>query len=119
MPATHEPDCQCSTCALEDELGYDADFGDPKQYCRHGTWIGSWWGPDILCGKCESGEEDALDPEPEPEPRYRITVTNTGLRESWSIPNLSKDSAESFLDIAAQNDAAERGIFVTMTEEEG
>lgn len=36
-------------------LGYDADHDDPSQYCRHGTWIGSWWGPDYLCGWCEDG----------------------------------------------------------------
>lgn len=43
---------------LDEQLGYDADHSDPSQYCRHGTFIGSWWGPDILCGLCESG----LDP---------------------------------------------------------
>lgn len=41
----------------EDALGYDADFSDAKQYCRHGTWIGSWWGPDYMCSKCEMGIE--------------------------------------------------------------
>ena len=40
---------------LDDELGFDADHNDPRQYCQHGTWIGSWWGPDYLCGACESG----------------------------------------------------------------
>lgn len=38
----------------EDELPYDGDLNDPKQYCKHGTFIGSWWGPDYLCGLCES-----------------------------------------------------------------
>ena len=43
----------------EDErLGYDADHSDPRQYCRHGTWIGSWWGPDYLCPHCEAGEPE-------------------------------------------------------------
>lgn len=37
------------------EYPYDGDTNDPSQYCEHGTWIGSWWGPDILCGLCESG----------------------------------------------------------------
>jgi hypothetical protein len=39
----------------EELLGYDADFSDPRQYCKHGTFIGSWWGPDYLCGYCEMG----------------------------------------------------------------
>lgn len=42
--------------SLDDLLGYDADHTDPSQYCRHGTVIGSWWGPDYACGYCESGE---------------------------------------------------------------
>jgi hypothetical protein len=36
-------------------LGYDADHDDSSQYCAHGTWIGSWWGPDYLCQWCEDG----------------------------------------------------------------
>ncbi len=40
----------------QDELlGYDADHEDPSQYCIHGTWIGSWWGPDYICQWCEDG----------------------------------------------------------------
>jgi hypothetical protein len=43
-------------CAdLDEQLGYDADHSDERQYCRHGKWIGSWWGPDYLCGSCEDG----------------------------------------------------------------
>lgn len=30
-------------------------YGD---YCVHGTYIGSWWGPDYLCGPCEDGVSD-------------------------------------------------------------
>lgn len=37
---------------------YDENYGDPRQYCRHGSFIGSWWGPDYLCGQCESSEDD-------------------------------------------------------------
>lgn len=33
---------------------FDWDVSDPSQYCEHGTFIGSWWGPDLLCGRCES-----------------------------------------------------------------
>jgi hypothetical protein len=39
-------------------LGYDADHSDARQYCKHGTWIGSWWGPDYMCGACEDGTTD-------------------------------------------------------------
>ena len=42
---------------IDEALGYDADHDDPRQFCRHGTFIGSWWGPDYMCGWCESGEE--------------------------------------------------------------
>ena len=35
---------------------WDWDKNDKSQYCEHGNFIGSWWGPDILCGKCEDGD---------------------------------------------------------------
>lgn len=34
---------------------WDWDRSDPRQYCQHGTFIGSWWGPDLLCRWCEDG----------------------------------------------------------------
>lgn len=37
---------------------WDWDRDDPTQYCRHGSFIGSSWGPDILCGACESMNDD-------------------------------------------------------------
>lgn len=51
----HDPECECSVCSTNDRLGYDADVSDPGQYCKHGTFIGSWWGPEYMCGKCEVG----------------------------------------------------------------
>ena len=36
-------------------LEYDGDLQDDDQRCEHGKFIGSWWGPDILCGYCEDG----------------------------------------------------------------
>ena len=24
-------------------------------YCEHGTYLGTWYGPDYLCGACEDG----------------------------------------------------------------
>jgi hypothetical protein len=41
----------------DDMLGYDADHGDPSQYCKHGTWVGSWAGPDYMCSRCELGDD--------------------------------------------------------------
>lgn len=37
---------------------WDWDRDDPRQYCHHGTFIGSWWGPDVLCSSCEFGDND-------------------------------------------------------------
>lgn len=34
---------------------YDEDMDDSSQYCEHGRFIGSWWGPDYMCGYCEMG----------------------------------------------------------------
>ena len=34
---------------------FDWDREDDSQYCEHGTFIGSWWGPDLLCVQCEIG----------------------------------------------------------------
>lgn len=34
---------------------WDWDRNDPGQHCPHGTFIGSWWGPDLLCQWCEDG----------------------------------------------------------------
>lgn len=36
-------------------MSYDEDHSDPRQFCQHGTFIGSWWGPDYMCGLCEDG----------------------------------------------------------------
>jgi hypothetical protein len=48
-------DYESPTAEWDEELGYDADHQDNSQYCQHGTFIGSWWGPDYLCGWCEDG----------------------------------------------------------------
>lgn len=40
---------------INELLGYDADISDPSQRCKHGTFIGSSWGPDYLCHQCEMG----------------------------------------------------------------
>lgn len=44
--------------ALDDEIPgdeFDWDQSRDDQHCEHGTFIGSWWGPDILCWACEEG----------------------------------------------------------------
>ena len=33
---------------------FDWDRNDDNQYCKHGTFIGSWWGPDLMCLACET-----------------------------------------------------------------
>lgn len=33
-----------------------ADYQDDRLHCKHGTFIGTWDGPDYLCGLCESDE---------------------------------------------------------------
>jgi hypothetical protein len=38
---------------------FDWDQSDDSQHCQHGTFIGSAWGPDLLCGWCESGATEA------------------------------------------------------------
>lgn len=40
---------------------WDWDKEDPRQHCRHGKFIGSWWGPDVLCMDCEIGEDPTLN----------------------------------------------------------
>lgn len=40
---------------------WDWDRSDPRQYCHHGRFIGSWWGPDIMCFDCEMGHDPTLN----------------------------------------------------------
>lgn len=39
---------------------WDWDYNDFRQRCRHGQFIGSSWGPDIICGRCEMGEDPTI-----------------------------------------------------------
>jgi len=36
---------------------YDWDRNNSSQYCKHGNFIGSWWGPDLMCFACEMGDD--------------------------------------------------------------
>lgn len=40
-----------------DDDRYDWDRNDPRQRCKHGTFIGSWAGPDLMCFDCEMGDD--------------------------------------------------------------
>jgi hypothetical protein len=37
---------------MEDDV---RDFATDEHYCIHGTYIGTWCGPDYICGWCEEG----------------------------------------------------------------
>lgn len=50
------------------ELQAFPELRSSSNYCRHGTYIGTPWGGDFMCGLCESGEE------PVPE-SYEVTIT--------------------------------------------
>lgn len=41
------------------EQDYDemVGFGRDGHYCKHGTYVGGWAGPDYLCGACEMGAD--------------------------------------------------------------
>ena len=41
-----------------EEDRWDWDRSDMAQRCKHGTFIGSSWGPDLMCGACEMGDAD-------------------------------------------------------------
>ena len=50
---------------------WDWDQEDSSQCCQHGTFIGSWWGPDILCWACEDGLSLA---------EYELVIAHRSLR---------------------------------------
>jgi hypothetical protein len=47
--------------SLRDTDLYDEDtdsiYSDASTFCRHGTFIGTPGGPDLLCGACEDGND--------------------------------------------------------------
>lgn len=90
----------------DDLLGFDADMHDPAQRCRHGTFIGSWWGPDYLCGWCESGTDPAL-PEPAPLPPTTITMFYDAGGDGRY--HLSADIGEEEFDLGDYGDSADCG----------
>src|SRR6187399_407765 len=69
------------------ELPYDGDTNNPSQYCKHGTFIGSWWGPDYLCQACEDGE-------PAYEPTFDENATVTVAQMISEAAGLMLDGSE-------------------------
>ncbi len=49
--AHYDAYCERNEAHDEREAAYQASL-----YCEHGTYIGSWDGPDYLCGQCEAWE---------------------------------------------------------------
>jgi hypothetical protein len=41
-------------CDAHDERQARDERHRASLYCEHGTYIGDAWGPDYLCGRCES-----------------------------------------------------------------
>lgn len=64
---------------------YDEDtdtyYADETTYCKHGTYIGTPGGPDIMCGACEMGEPDPTINE------YKGLIANRVSRivEKWQF----------------------------------
>lgn len=79
---------------------YDEDHNDPKQHCEHGTFIGSWWGPDYLCQWCENGTSRA-DFEAEMEARRREHLVTTALA---TVFDAAYDAALTFVQVPAMRD---------------
>lgn len=67
----------------DEGLGYDADHDDPAQYCVHGNWVGSWWGPDYLCGYCEDGVSVAGARYIEAQRRWRHAKAQIKHLKAW------------------------------------
>jgi hypothetical protein len=70
-----------------EEDRWDWDQNDPRQICRHGSFIGSWWGPDIMCFKCEMGEDPTV---------------NEMIREEWSKIRRLETKNEAIVDFASK-----------------
>lgn len=67
---------------------YDEDLNDERQWCMHGTFIGSWWGPDYLCGLCEDGATLLV-----PVERTRWIVIVDGVSPRTGLPYHEEQSA--------------------------
>lgn len=49
----------CDVCEAEIKKAYPQGFRYyPGDTCKHGVYVGGC-GPDYMCGKCESGEDDS------------------------------------------------------------
>lgn len=96
----------------DDLYRYDEDFSDPDQYCEHGRFIGSWWGPDYLCGLCEAGATEIAIVK---EVNYTMTITlPNGKSDTFRTNPTYSDPTRFFLSMAEHMDA---GTKVTLTME--
>jgi hypothetical protein len=66
---------------------YDEDYSDPAQRCKHGTFIGSWWGPDYMCHWCELGVTD----EEYAQAMRSQALYNLNSRLEQILPNFFRD----------------------------
>jgi hypothetical protein len=47
----------CDSCEKKYEKQYPQGWRNvPGDVCKHGTYVGDAYGPDYMCGRCESGE---------------------------------------------------------------
>ncbi len=62
---------------------YGQDPYDARCYCKHGNYVGTPGGPDIMCGACEMG-----DPDPTiNDYKSNIQRATQKLTEGWQILN--------------------------------
>lgn len=85
------------------ELPYDGDTNDESQYCQHGTFIGSWWGPDYLCGLCEDGVSVAQQQRMwVHNSRHRLNKANAAYIELCVVLFKNHDTLRQLADVDAQ-----------------
>jgi len=48
----------CERCERQAERDYPQGWRhSPGDVCRHGCYLGGASGPDLMCGRCENGED--------------------------------------------------------------
>lgn len=69
---SHEQELRLALQYVKEGRQRDEEYREAKEHayrthtnlltCKHGTYIGDPYGPDYMCGMCESGEDDDLYP---------------------------------------------------------
>lgn len=67
------------------------DYATSSDYCIHGTYLGSWAGPDYMCGACEAGADHAVS--------YPIWDVETIIAELPSGKTLHKFTSSTCLSV--------------------